>query len=354
LGRAGGYSAFVFGELSLNEGRVFGPLAVGGNATLLNVQVDSHPSVTASGQPLLLAGGSISLTSSQVAGGLAYGGQLTVVEAVYTGVAVPAEHPPDLTLDKQQLQAVSVEMATYAATVVPRFEGGEVVLAASGDGLSVASLTAAELDASTGLRLQLTGNSTLLLNISGASVTLPSFIGGSPDPGRVLFHFLEAQRVQLGGASVPGTLLAPYADVTADGAAVFGSLIAESLRGSIDLNPVPFTGSLQEITIEQVANSIRSEGPKNDYPPPASIATPPAQTQGLPQGQPSDDGEVIEEPAIPLGPPSTSPAPSTPGEQGEATLPETGESLPIGLYVTGILLLAAGIILAVRSRKKGG
>lgn len=354
FGRVGGYSAFVFGDLDLNESRVLGPLAVGGNAALLNVQVDSHPSEMTGGQPLLRAGGSVSLTSSQVAGGLAYGGQLTVADAVYTGTVAQA-NPLDLTADQQRLQAVSVQMATYATTVVPRYEGSEAVLAAVGDGLSVTSLTAAELDALTGLRLQLNGSGTLLINISGASASMPPFIGGSPDPGRVLFHFPEAQRVQLGRSSVPGTLLAPYAHVTADGAVVFGTLIAESLQGSVDLKPMPFTGSLQEITIEQVADSIRSEGPKNDYPPPESIATPPAHPQGLPQNhpqnQPADDGETIEEPALPLGPPSPALASPAPGAPGATALPATGESPPVGLYVTGALLLAAGIFLAARSRK---
>jgi len=67
------------------------------------------------------------------------------------------------------------------------------------------------------------------------------------DPSKILFNFFEAEILNIHG-SLHGTVLAPLADVTTDGSGtIFGSLYADNISGTSQINSIYFDGSSPEI-----------------------------------------------------------------------------------------------------------
>jgi choice-of-anchor A domain-containing protein len=120
-----------------------------------------------------------------------------------------------------------------------------------GDGVSdfqVFSIELQQLQAVKSLHLDdIAPDATVFINVGGEGTianTGIAFPGWLHD--RVLFNFYEATSLAFKSVSLKGSVLAPFAGVTAEGGVIFGNVIVDTWNGSVNVGKKPFAGTLPE------------------------------------------------------------------------------------------------------------
>lgn len=238
LGTAGEYNLFILSNLTISNNQEPGRVAVGGDATLSSYT--AAMGVGDSSTDTLVAGGNVSSNINPVAtGNVVAGGNVAVPNWVDTShiEAKSAALPVDFAYEGQYLTNLSTELAALAATGQSYYQYGGMytegdgtskvqVFNVSGENLSNASWWA-------GLS-SIPDDTWIIFNVSGRDVNLTGGQQALVDwSDKIIFNLYEAQNLSINSITVQGTILAPYADVTASGATVAASLVAASLGGSI-------------------------------------------------------------------------------------------------------------------------
>jgi choice-of-anchor A domain-containing protein len=239
LGVAGGYSAFIFNNFTGSNSDVTGSLAVGGNVSLTSYSVGKdNPSGTN-----LVAGGNLTLTYGTINGNVVLGGTSSITGANITGKIAQKDGtlPIDFSYMADYLTNESGLLAKTATTGTASMVYGGIAL--KGDGSSsvqVFNIDANDLYIANGWK-EITAvplGSTLVINVSGKSVT-PANVGMNALSGyNVLFNFYEAKDVSI--ISFTGNVLAPYASVTGVYGQINGTVIAKDWSGTTEFHYVPF------------------------------------------------------------------------------------------------------------------
>ncbi|MBO4326831.1 MAG: choice-of-anchor A family protein [Clostridia bacterium] len=109
----------------------------------------------------------------------------------------------------------------------------------------------------------------VIVNLAGKNIDLSGYYILARDSGymyasRVLINCYEAETVDLGGAILTGTLLAPYAKVSYDGTYVFGQVLADSEEGEcVTYREIRFSGYYNVMSSQDdalfVNDSVRAE-----------------------------------------------------------------------------------------------
>lgn len=254
LGTAGDYNAFIFGSFISTSSDVEGRLAAGGDVTLGST-VGSGLATDQSGTTdTLIVGKTLTWTNAEVqngnvkVGGAAYVSGGAKVKDGNLNDNLGANLPIDFATEKTNLESLSAELASRTVNGTAQSQYGGISL--SGDGtsaLQVFNITGSALSTSTYYSF-ITNNipigTTLLFNVSGASVTMNGgtniFYTGQDLNYNVLFNFYEATSLTIQSIAVPGSILAPYASVTANNGNIDGTIIAASWTGGMELHNVPF------------------------------------------------------------------------------------------------------------------
>jgi len=134
---------------------------------------------------------------------------------------------------------------------------GSLVLTGTDKALNVFSITTAQLDAASQIKFSAPAGSSIIVNVSGTALNWRGKGFVLPDGGvacrgsttetwcrRILWNFYEAEKIELGGIGVQGTILAPYATQSGSGGNVDGQVIVKYLTGGIEYHPYYFTGCL--------------------------------------------------------------------------------------------------------------
>jgi choice-of-anchor A domain-containing protein len=153
---------------------------------------------------------------------------------------------PDVLADfETPLNALSTTLAGLAATgSLPAAANNEVITAAPGtNGIAVIDTTAAALDSIPSFSINLGSASTLVVNVSGASIDFTANDENAISAAHnVIWNFYQANSVTLPD-QIGGTVLATGANVS-NGNQIDGDLIAASWTGSGELHDYAFTGTL--------------------------------------------------------------------------------------------------------------
>jgi choice-of-anchor A domain-containing protein len=257
------WNLIVFGDLSSSsevEGRTF----VGGNLTgnSSNYMIRT-PAASATNQPGLtvvgnvtgshknLNNGSGAVVGGNVSSGFNLNGPPQTVKVggtisntnvnqntVISGLASSdAYFTSDLNQQKSLLQSsltdLSSSLSNIASNSSVTFSNGNnkatFISQPNSDGMAVFNVTASQLNSLSEIALNVNGSDTVVINVSGANLTLrPNFLGGTAGLGeRVIWNFYEAQTFSLSNAW-GGSVLAPLATGQTsnyiEGSAVFASL----------------------------------------------------------------------------------------------------------------------------------
>lgn len=280
LGAAAPFDLFVLGDAALRESSSEGRIAIGGHGLLFNYVVGAGLSLPLDrARDDLVVGGVLHFVQGVVARGRARSGghaALFEVGASSESGAPPAFYaegnPLDFAAARRYLEGASAFWAALPPTGTTQVEDtlvyrdGQVAdvaltltLRGREAGLNVFSVADHELALASLIDLDVPVGATALINVSGDYGELREVGLRHPETLRaekILFHFPEAQVLQLSGVTLLGSVLAPRAALRAFIGHLYGQLVVgEVLPGvredttvetlpSVGLHHAPFDGSL--------------------------------------------------------------------------------------------------------------
>ncbi|MCB9665717.1 MAG: choice-of-anchor A family protein [Alphaproteobacteria bacterium] len=235
-------NATVFGGVAF-RGVVQGALAAAGDVQLTDFQVG------ATGSPLAASAGG-TLTARRGTFGTAIAATAVDLDgtvAFADGSGVVAGPLPDLDALETHVGFLSADLATLPVNgAVAVASWGAVTLTGTDPVLDVFALTASQVSRMNGLTVDVPPGAAVVIEVSGSGPTFSGFsttLRGA-DAGRILWHLPAASAARVRGATLPGTLLAPYAAVDLDWGTVDGRLIAASLTGRGTVHDRSFAGEV--------------------------------------------------------------------------------------------------------------
>jgi len=258
LGVANAYNVFVFNNLTLTGADSGGRVAVGGNASMpgfYSIGQSILDSFTAPNNLTLEVDGSITAGPANVYNGNAYEGTAGASYASMNGGTFTIGGPKPINVAAEQgwLAAYSVQLSQLASNSNVVVNGSNVTLTGTDPTLEVFNLAIANLGGNNSVNINVNPNATVLINVSGASVTTSSagfFLNGTQILGnsatgyqKILFNFYQATSITFGG-SFEGTVLATNANVSGSNGQLDGGLIAKSFTGNTEFHDLLFTGNL--------------------------------------------------------------------------------------------------------------
>lgn len=250
---AADFNLFVIGNQLTHGSDVQGAVAIGGNSHFDSFSVGDQLSGYG-GLYTFVVGGNLDLGDGGITG-------KTIVGGAYTGpgyhdvtIAGATPLPVDFDAEATRLYGLTDYLAGYATTGTATIENGgqRFILDALDTGLNVINIDAADLAGSNEFIMHLGANSKLLINVFGSSSDISggmSIAGGGNDD--VLWNFSEATSLSMHNIGMLGSVLAPNAQVNANGV-IWGQLIAggfgQYAGDTMQVNLVKFGGDLLTLT----------------------------------------------------------------------------------------------------------
>jgi choice-of-anchor A domain-containing protein len=237
-----GVGLTVGGNLTFGSGNIFGTTLVGGNLSVVS------GGATFSGN--VQVGGSINANGNDLhATSLTYGGMasnlFTYQVSLPTQSAAPVSLGINFSSEKARLTNLTQSFDNLANTGTASLLSSTLTLNAQNANLAVFDISAADVNHSISLD-NLGANTTVVINVHGANVTLGGHNYTNFADGRVLFNLLDATQVTLGGSFV-GSILAPTANFSGIGGTLRGQVVANSWSGGVQVNDVPFNGTIPAV-----------------------------------------------------------------------------------------------------------
>lgn len=185
----------------------------------------------------LVVGGSLSYRQGALHNGLYYSGGPQSFERVgLNGTQAVTAAPFSFAEVSAGLLGLSADLAGLDATGSGAIAYGGMRLTGSSGSTTVFHLSGAELSGVNHFNFAgLAASDTLIVNVSGSSVTLRGGWGAF-DPYNVLFNFYEATSLDFSGVGVHGSILAPLATVRAGNGSIDGNVIVDTWNSSVTLN----------------------------------------------------------------------------------------------------------------------
>lgn len=247
LGIAADYNGFFFEGFSAQSSDVQGRLAAGGSVSINNYSIADQLPASFSGASLVV-GGNLTFPSGRVYhGDIVVGGSAAGVGAAVLNGLGATQHlydhaalPIDFAAERTRLTAESQRLAQLAANTTYESQWGGLYLHGdNSSSLQVFNLPGQlVLDAHTFQVDRIPAGATVLFNISGttAGLTDMSLQSLLPYRTRVLFNFPQATTLQLRGISVEGSVLAPLAAINDPQGVIWGTVVAKSWNGMMQVN----------------------------------------------------------------------------------------------------------------------
>lgn len=249
LGTAGEFNTFIFNDFtgsSDTEGR----LAVGGNASLSSYSVGDklepgqHEDILIVGEDLTVSGGRVYFGNIVVGGEANMPGYDVADGELLTN---QDELPIDFAAEEAYIKSLSAELSQESGNGNVEKQWGGIYLTGNGtDDTQIFNLDGSDLLAAhTFQASNINEDATVIFNVSGdlAGLTNMSMNSLLPIRNNVLFNFYEATSLTLGGISVEGSILAPFANVINPMGVINGTIIANSWNGSMQQNHQPFNST---------------------------------------------------------------------------------------------------------------
>ena len=245
-----GFNGLIYADMNQKTSDSEGRLAVGGNATFEDYLIGSK--LTPDPQRVdLLVGKNLVFTRGEVrSGATVYGGTATVEDVVFFGGTY--QLPDFFSFDRaaQWGRTLSWSTAGYPAngTVEISGAGPKFLLSLTGTQrhVNVFQLQAADIANAFEIKITAPVGSTVIVNILGSSVSMSTqaFTAVGVTAKNILLNMVNATTLNIEAIGVLGSILAPYADVTFNNAAIDGYVVVRSMSGTGEFHWVPFEGCI--------------------------------------------------------------------------------------------------------------
>ncbi len=254
LNVAGGFNAFVLGDLTQDHTHVGGRVAAGGNVDYEHVFVGEQLDATEVGGEALVAGAHVRFDHGRVQGGdVVYGlsADVSAPTAIVDGV-VRQGTPIGFTAAGSRLVALAARVGSLPATADTQIDRkGDITLIGLGEERNVFHLGAEQLANAKIVLIDVPETSTAVIVVDGESVVLDDLViklRGGADASRIAWALPNALDllIAVDGISLPGAVLAPRALVDLAHGRVDGTLVGAALFGDGKLDHVPFEGCLPQ------------------------------------------------------------------------------------------------------------
>jgi choice-of-anchor A domain-containing protein len=216
-----------------------GALAAGGDVTLQSFSVNAS-----SRKPIgLIVGGALDARYGTISGNLAHGSGSVGLQSVNLQ-GVQMQGVP-LAFDELELGlgSMSESMRGREANGNVTQTYGQLDMTGSEPGLNVFAVSAQQLAAANGIRITTPAGATALVNVSGESVSMSNLqitLSGATRSS-VLWNLHEATYFKLRSISFQGSALAPKAYADVSNGNFEGTLVAQSVVGSMQFHDYPLT-----------------------------------------------------------------------------------------------------------------
>jgi choice-of-anchor A domain-containing protein len=244
------------GNFTSNGSDTQGCIAAAGNVNIGNYKVGDNASAgcRAGGSNVapIVAGGSVTFSSGSISGNAAnappiiYGTTDSLAGLGLGGTPVQRPSAVDWGATRATITALSTSLGSLTSNGTTTVAFNSVTLTGSDATTNVFSISGNVLATANKLTINAPATSTVIINVSGVSVTMQNFgisLSGI-DRTRVLFNFTQATTLTYSGMDVSAGILAPYAAVTATNGVMDGTLIAASYNGNGQINAAPFAGAI--------------------------------------------------------------------------------------------------------------
>ncbi len=254
LGAAGGFNAFVVGDVAQDHTHIGGRVAAGGNVDFEHVFVGAQLGAGELGGEALVAGAHLRFDHGRVQGGdVVYGlsADVSAPTAIVDGV-VRQGTPIGFAAAGSRLVALAARVSALPATADPQIDRkGNITLIGLDEQRNVFHVGAEQLADAKIVLINVPSTSTAVVVVDGASVVLDDLIvklRGGADAARIAWSLPDALDllIAVNGVSLPGAVLAPRALVDFAHGRVDGTLVGAALYGDGKLDHVPFEGCLPQ------------------------------------------------------------------------------------------------------------
>ena len=251
-----------------------GPVIIGGNLTGSGTFQNKGPATPLPGYGSVNVYGNVANANynSNVlvvkVGGVTANANFPGAASVTTGASFPYSMGEVWTAVTNLSAGLSTLSPTTLAAALPAPNSNNAVLVANPTtvngipNVAVIDIAASLLGSYTGLKVNLNGATTVIVNVSGNFTGKPNFMDGEAWRTAVIWNFEDATVVNLGAQGMQGTVLAPYATVY-NNTPIDGALLAANYVGTGELHYKPFTGTTTFLT---------PPTDTTDVPEPASLA----------------------------------------------------------------------------------
>ena len=256
LGVAGDYNLFTFGDADLTSDSQ-GSMAIGGYATLTNYSAASNLS---GNNAKLVVRGTLSMSGGSVGtngSGVIYADNPSLTGgATYASKQSFSNSGVDFDAAASYLFNASTNWRSLDDTGTTENNYGTITLQATDSGLNVFTISGSDLLNANSLNIFMDDNSTVLVNVSGASSGFTNMgisINNSQDNlgfcNSIIYNFSEATNLDIQGISIKGSVLAPNAVVSFNNGNINGQMIASSISGSGEYHNYAFAGTITPVPL---------------------------------------------------------------------------------------------------------
>ncbi len=237
LGTAGTFNLYSLGNFS-SASDTEGAVAVAGSLTASNYSINQNNMDGVSNPGYALAvGGSVSYTGGSIKNGLYYiGGATTLTNVGLDNATSTNVLPFSFSTVSSGLISLSGSLSTLAASGANAVAFGGMTLTGSGAATTVFNILGSDLSSVNNFTFAgLASGSTIILNVSGSSVTLQGGYDGFQNYN-VLFNFYQATSLTFSNAGIYGSVLAPLATVSNGGGQINGNVIVGNWNSNVQVN----------------------------------------------------------------------------------------------------------------------
>lgn len=236
---AANFQLYTLGDLYLNGNNITQRGAAGGNATFVGTGVGGGSGSDAS----LVVGGDLKyINGGSLSGGALVGGANnapTYIGGISAGQGVL---PVNFDIENTRLKNLSSTLGGMTANGTANVQWGGLSLTGSDSVLNVFSITTSQLAQTNWLSTNINSNSQVLVNVFGSAASL----GGGwsfNTPSNVLWNFVDATQLTMGGIYFGGSVLAPNAAFQGNGGTLAGNLIVGSFNGAMSFGGAGYAGN---------------------------------------------------------------------------------------------------------------
>jgi len=262
-GPAAGYNVFIVGhgDFVSADSSTAGNLAVAGSTQLTNHTVASGitgNSAAAVNPAMLVVGGRLSAAGGGVGSNLAgaiYSARKPWLKNFTATGGTFDQTLVDFDTATTYYQELSATLANEAVTGTTTFTPATssstgASLSFTGTvsaGLNVFSVDSAKLSAAASITISAPAGSAVIINVKGsfANFRRGSVVETGVNNTAVIYNFYQAAQIRLGGSEdLEGSLLAPFAQVTAETGQLHGQVVAAAFYGQMQFESAPFACTL--------------------------------------------------------------------------------------------------------------